>query len=127
MSITHRITRTCNDGGTLLNISEDVTSGSAVIVDETIPPAASDLVVACAFVIAKLKEFYITVDAAMTVKTYNSVTLKETIVLTAGQAILWTLADAALLVLPFASDVTSIKVTSTDGGLLRIRAIVDPT
>lgn len=127
MSVTNIIKRECNDGAAIISVSETVTSGSAVVIDETIPPSSTDLVVACAFVRAKVKSFFLTADAVMTVKTYNSVTLEETISLTAGQAMQWTLADASLLPLPFAADVTSIKVTSSAGGVLRLRVIVDPT
>jgi hypothetical protein len=128
--LTHTITRACNDGtATPLSVIETVTSGSDVSIDETIPQSQTDLVVACAFARLKLKSFYIKCDKAISVAFYNDVTLHETITLTAGQAIQWTLADASLLPLPFAADVTSIKVTTGAVGnaQLQLRCLVDPT
>lgn len=129
MSISHVITRACQDGSQSLSHAETASAGAANNLDESIPDSSTDLVVAFAFAKDKLKSFYITSDKALTVKTYNSVTLKETITLTAGQAIQWSLPDASLLPLPFASDVTSIKVTNASGAAaqLQVRSIVDPT
>ncbi len=127
MGITHRLTRACNDGTNLPAIVESNTAGSEVNVSELIPANSTDLVVAFAFLVAKIKSFYITSDVAMTVKTIHSGSTQETITLLAGQAMLWSLADASLLPLPFANDVASLKVTNTTAGTLNIRTIVDPT
>lgn len=128
MSITHRITRTCNDGSaTPLTGTEVVTSGAANNLDEAIPSNQTDLVVAFSFTKAKLKSFFILSDVAMTVKTIHGGSTQETITLTAGQPIQWTLLDAALMANPFADDVASLKVTNTTAGTLQIRTVIDPT
>ncbi len=129
MSVTHTITRAVNDGGATLSKAEAVAVGEAVNFDQSVATGVTDGVYAFAFIAAKLKSFYITSDKAVTVKTYNGVTLHETITLVAGQAIQWTLLDASLLPLPFAADVQSIKITNASGAtaLVQIRAAVDPS
>jgi hypothetical protein len=128
MSVTLSLTRACNDGVALISKTEVVSAGAGPPLDESIPAASTDLAVAFAFAVAKLKAIFIQADRDMTIKTNSSGSPQETIALKAGQPFMWSLSDGYFAV-PFAGNVTSLFVTLAAGtaSVLQIRTVVDPT
>ncbi len=130
MSFTHLITRTVFDGAISLSKTESVVAGASANIDEAVPTASTDLLVAFAFTKAKLKSIYMLSDQAMRVCTNDthSGSPGETINLVAGSPYMWSVADG-YFANPFAGNVTALYVTNTSGATaqFQVRTIVDPT
>lgn len=127
MTVSHTISRSFNRTGETLSRSLTISSGAENNLDETIPPSSTDLAVAWAAVVAKIKSFFLTCDAACTVETNSSSSPGKTFTLAAGQVISWQTGDPTAAATFFGADITSLFVTCADGGELILRALVDPT
>ena len=132
MSIKHTITETfvSNDGASF-QASTESTGGLEINVDETIPALSTDLAVAFAVDVSQLKSLFILATAVMTIETNSGSAPGNTITLAAGIPFVWTsqsgmdlrdTAEAAITV-----DITGLFITSTAGGSLKIRSLIDPT
>lgn len=128
MAVTHKLTLNYHDGTEDIFKTETFAYGGAITIDESIPANQTDLLVNCAFTIAKLKSFFMVADVAMTVKTNSSGAPQETFTLVADEPVLWTekLTGVAVGEL-FGGNVTALYVTNTTTGTLRIRGTYDPT
>ncbi len=132
MSLTHTITKTfiSNDG---VSFSASVASsgGLEVNVDETIAGSSTDLAVAFACDVSQLKSLFILATAAMTIETNSGSASDNTITLAANVPFSWTNQDGLDLrdtgETAITTDIASLFVTSSAGGSLKIRALVDPT
>ena len=132
MSFTHTINKVFNsDSGASFIGSVASTGGMEVNVDEAIPALSTDLLVAFAADVSQVKSLFILATGAMTIETNDGSSPGNTITLAANIPFVWTsqdgldlrdTAEAAVTV-----DITSIYVTSTAGGSLKIRALIDPT
>lgn len=136
MSVTHIVTKELNySGSSSIRGTDTTTSGSELVLDESIPANQTNLAVAFAFANAKLKSFFAWSDVAMSVFTNEASTgtPQEKINLIAGVPYYWSLTDSFLgetgdsAASPFDGNVTSLFVTNTTAGTLKIRALVDPT
>ena len=101
--------------------------------EELIPVSSTNLAVAFAFAIAKLKSILLVSDKDLTVKTNSSGSPANTFALQAGVPLMWSAADGVVFTdtnNAAVTSVTSLFVTNasgTDIPLLQIRALVDPT
>lgn len=124
MAITQSITYGVG-GSNPLSKTVSVT-GALTEISETIAALASSFEVNCAIDISALKSIYVNGSGAMTLAFYNGVTARESITLVANEPLVWT--HKSLLTCPLVtSDLTVVKVTSTDGGTLDIRIVQDAT
>jgi hypothetical protein len=113
-----------NDAGTVAATTMNYTGDDESNFNETI--AASSTNVDYDWTLEKddLVSLAIFASAAMTLKTNSSGSPDDTITLAAGQLLVWT-SDSGMAN-PFdAAAVTKIYVTSTAGGLLKIRALLN--
>lgn len=108
-----------------LGVSRTISSGQRIQISETIPALADGLEVAMAALAAKITYICFIASANMTVKTNSDSEPDLTIALTAGVPREWGTGDLASN--PIEDDIASLFVDSTDGGLLTVVAIVDPT
>jgi hypothetical protein len=117
LGITYR-----DDAGTLASTTKAYTADDESNFNETIAALASNVVYGWTLKKDALVAVGIFASAAMTVTTNSGA--DDTITLAAGQLIVWT--NDSGIASPFATaDVTEIKVSSTAGGLLKIRALLD--
>lgn len=100
-------------------------AGTLIAIDETIPPSSTNLQVALAFAYAKVKGYFMVAPAAMTLEFNNSTTGVPTVALAANVPQVWYDGNAHTSL--FTEDVTTMYITSTAGGLLRMRFLIDPT
>lgn len=130
MAITHTLTRAWGLGSSRIEKIAAVPAGAEYNIDETIGAAASDAAVACALDVSQIKSLFIVADAAMTLETNDGGAPVNTITLQANIPFLWIVGDAPLRDTAggaITTDITGLFVTSAAGGLLQIRALVDPT
>ncbi len=127
MSVTHRIQLRFQKGNDVIDKTVVSASGSENNLDELIPIAASDLLVAWACDYSQLKSLYMVSDKDLTVETNNGSTPDDTFVLKANEPMVWT--ENCGLANPFTVDVTALYVTNESGvdAILRIRKLEDPT
>ncbi len=131
---THTITRLVTvDGAASVGGTFQLTAGARADIDEPVAVSTTNLPIAWAFAIAKLKSIIITSDRDLTLKTNSSGAPVNTFVLQAGVPIVWTAADGAAFQDTNGTDVanvTSLFATNASAdnvANLQIRALVDPT
>ncbi|MBN9522493.1 hypothetical protein J0H58_28890 [bacterium] len=112
-------------GGLQVEATYDAAGGLRPDVSEVIPPSSTDLAVAWVCDVSALSAVVLLASAAMTVETNNASSPGNTIPLAAGQPVFWF--TGCGWACPLTADVTGLYVTSTAGGTLSIRALVDPT
>jgi len=127
MTISHTISKGFSRTGETINRSATQSSGEEHNVDEAIPALSTDLAVAFAVVVAKIKSFYITSDVACTVKTNSTSSPGKTFTLAADQAIDWQADDPIAAASFFGADITVLYVTAVAAAALKIRCLCDPT
>jgi hypothetical protein len=109
-------------------VEVSVTAGQAILLDETIAKASTDLEIALAFAFAKLKAVIIeAVDTALTIETNSGAAPDDTFVIPAGECLFWY--DGCGATCPFTDDVTAIFVTEGNvaAGSLKGKLLIDPT
>jgi hypothetical protein len=115
-----------NDAGTVASTTATYSGDSESNFNETIPPSAANAEYDWTLTKADVQSMAIFASAAMTLYS-NAISTgspDDTIALAAGQLIIWT--HDSGMTNPFShADVTKIYVTSTAGGLLKIRALLD--
>lgn len=129
MSFSQSHTRTIEIGGDI-SISEKRTtsSGGQANVDEVVADGASNLAIAWAMVLAKLKAIAIQVTGGdLTLETNDAGTPDDTLVLEDGKIYDWVQDDQGALFLT--ADVTGLFATNASGADVRLRifAVYDPT
>jgi hypothetical protein len=132
MSLTHSLIFTWQgQNGNSIAKTVTSTSGAEQSIDETIPALASDLEVALVLDVSQVKSIYIVASAAMTLETNSGSAADNTVTLVANIPFVWhyqdgtTLRDTAGVAIT--TDITALFVTSTAGGTLQVRVLVDPT
>lgn len=101
-----------------------VTAEAEHNLDVTIAALASDALVAYALDYSQCKGFFMVADAAMTVETNSSSAADQTFTLAANVPVAWANGAGTC---PVTTDITALYVTSTAGGTLKIRTLIDPT
>lgn len=129
---THTITKLfSSDSGVSFSSAIASTGGLEINVDEAIPALSSDLAVAFTADVSQLKSLYIVGSAAMTIETNDGGSPINTITLAANVPFVWTSQDSLDLrdtaETAITTDITALYLTSTGGGSLKIRALIDPT
>ena len=130
MSVSQTFTRTWSSNGEQISKAVTVSSGGAAIIDEVIAPAAADALVAFVADVSQLKGLYITASAAMTIETNSAGSPVNVFTLVTDTPFMWVNGDAPLrdtAGTTVTTDITALYVTSTDGGTLQIRTLIDPT
>lgn len=128
MSFTRRVFSGHQDlnGGEKLEASEDIVGSRSIDLSETIPGSSTDYLVLYTIDVSALKYIWIKANAVMTLEFNSSSAPSKSIQLAAGSAFVWSLTSGEAN--PFVStDVTALYVTSTAGGQLDIRGLVDAT
>lgn len=127
MSVTHTITRSYKDqSSTAISLVEAITASAEDNVDTAVV-VSTDTSIPWKAVRANLRALVIYSDRILTIETNSAGSPVDTIVLVAGQALIWTLATDGLAKCPFTVDVTGLFVTNASGGTaaLKIRALVN--
>jgi len=124
---TYNITRAWSMAGETLSQVEQITAGSEIRIDESIPDESADLLVALALDVTQIKALHIEADQDLTLETNDGAAPDDTIALKADVPVQWT-ADGGLTN-PLGTDVTALYVTNASGAAatLRCRFLVDPT
>jgi hypothetical protein len=127
MALTHRIIRTfIGTNGTQITAEMSQSAGQELNVSEVIPALSSDLLVALTLDVSQIKSLYIkATGGAMTLETNSGGSPANTITLAANGVEEWQTGDNRAN--PLTTDVTALYVTSTAGGTLEIRVLIDPT
>lgn len=131
--ITHTFSRGWTNGGVSISKSVDVSSGAEVNLDESIPAATTDQLVAFVLDVSQIKGLYIIADKPLLIQTNDGSSPANTITLAANVPFMWVNGDAAIRDTAGAvitTDITSLYVTNTDpdaAAVLRIRCLYDPT
>ena len=113
MSLTYSIgIQTKTPEGTIANTTDSFVGNAASIVDAAVPAATTDQVEACSVKVANLVMCVLFSAVALTIKTYEGVTLKQTIALPAGKQMLWD--QNSTFANPFVDDFDSIKISNAD-------------
>ncbi len=125
MSVTHTVTRKYKDQSAVeVSLAEAVTSNYEKNADIALVGANQPVVYTITR--ANLKSLLIYCDKACTVYT-NDVSggsPQDTIAITAGQALVWTLAGDGLARCPFSGNVTAVYVTVGSGtGAFKMRSV----
>lgn len=92
--------------------------------DVVVPALSTDYLVAYELDYSQCKGVFILADAAMTIETNSGSAPAQTISLTSGVPVAWMYGAGTC---PITADITALYVTSTAGGNLTIRTLVDAT
>jgi hypothetical protein len=126
MPLTANFSRSCVFGGSTL-IQQETTTGNYNATLNQVVPIAANTQYHFAVTAANLQGLCIYAQVAMTVFTNNpsGSSPQDTIVLAAGQCLVWTLATDGIGKIPFSGNVTTIYVTngSASTGTLAIIAL----
>ncbi len=112
-------------GGLQVQASFDASGGLRPDLNETIPPASADLAVGWTCDVSEIDAIVFFSTAAMTIETNSASSPGNTVTLAANVPVFWF--TGCGWACPLTVDVTGLYVTSTAGGTLSIRALVDPT
>lgn len=119
MAITHTIGLTfAKDGSNVTQFSSSESWDGEINLDVTIAPAASNFSVICPISATNVKSVMIVATAAMTVVTKNGASTVDTFNFQANKPLLWQSGFPGSN--PFTGDVTTLSVTSTPGGNLKV-------
>ena len=129
--MTHNITRLYQDeAGVNITSTAAVSASGSHNVDETIADGQTHKqILDFAATRSTLKSLCIYSSAAITIKTNSTSDPDDTIAVSAGQVILWTLAQDTLAACPFTVDVTALYITNASGAAatVKIRLAKDVT
>ena len=115
MALTHTVIRQYRDQSpTVIFISESVSGNTEANFDDAALPVAVNTPIAWSCTRSELQSVCLSASAAVTVYTNapSSGAPQDTIVLSAGQVLCWTLAGDGLSRCPFAGNVTGLYVTN---------------
>lgn len=126
MAFTHTITKTYRGSANAdITASITVTNDTELNFDGTVASVTTDAEIDWAATRANLKSLCLYSDVAITVKTNSSGSPVDTITMTAGQSIVWSLVADGLTACPFSANVTKLYVTNAGAGAaaFKIRAL----
>ena len=129
MSVTHTVLRQYKDqSASPIYLSESVVGNTENNFDDAAIPIAVDHSVPWACVQTNLQSLCLSASGAVTVYTnaIHSGAPQDTIHLSAGQALCWTLAGDGIAKCPFAGNVTAMYVTNAGAAVVafKIRAVL---
>lgn len=126
MPFTHIILRQYRDTSpNVISLSESVTGNDDHNIDKSMA-VGTNTPLAYTLDRTVLQSLAFSSDLALTIKTNSSSSPTDTIVLVAGQVLVWSLASDGLARCPITASITSLFITNTGGGpaTLKIRALV---
>ncbi len=127
MSITHTVIRSYRDeSGVILTGSTTVTDDSSLNTSVTVAISTTNHEVDWAAVRANLQSLCIYASQPVTIKTNSSGSPTDTITMTAGQELNWSLSADTVGRCPFSADVTKLFLTNSSATLtvqVEIRAV----
>ncbi len=119
MAITHTVAYNFSkDGSALTSFSSSESQDGEVNLDVTIAAAASNFSVICPITLSAVKSIFINCEADMTVVTKNGATTVNTFTFLANKPLIWQIGFPTAI--PFGGDFTTLAVTSTAGGNLKV-------
>lgn len=124
MAIIHSLSWSYTASGNVTSASLSTSSESEQNLDLIIPASSTDYAVEYAVDVSQCKAVFLVADADMTLETNSGGSPTQTISLTAGVPVAWITGAGTN---PLTSDITSLYVTSTAGGNLKIRTLIDAT
>lgn len=131
MALSTRMTLSWTDGGNSISGTITREPGLELVINETIPESSTDLQFNCAIDVSQMTNYILLADGGnMTLETNSSSAPAATISLVDGIPLVWNSTGGYPSVANQAfgsTDVTSIFVTSVDGGTLKIYVGTDPT
>jgi len=127
MAIEHTITYEHSNAGNTVRKASIVSNGLEMNYSEPVANSVTDLAIACAFLVAKLKSIFMWTDVNMIIETNSSSAATNTFSLLANIPLVWT--PDSYHANPFTANVTALFATNPGlvDGTLQIRMIVDPT
>lgn len=124
MSVTHTVTRSYRDQGpTAIQLAEQVTADVEKNIDLALS-IGTDFSIPFTLDRTKLKSLVIYSDVALTLETNSSSSATDSIVLVAGQALMWTLATDGLGRCPITANVTALFATNVAAAAFKLRALL---
>lgn len=119
MAITHTIGLTfAKDGSSVTQFSSSESWDGEINLDVTIAANASNFTVICPISSTNVKSVMVVASAAMTVVTKNGATVVDTFNFVANKPLLWQ--SGFPTTCPLSGDATTLSVTSTPGGSLKV-------
>jgi hypothetical protein len=125
MTISAVVTEKLVVGGQELGGAVTIAGGLNVGINEAIPASQTDLEITFPLDVSAVLAFFAICDQDIVIETNDGGSPVDTITLTAGVPYWWRVGSAEAFAL--GTDVTSIFVTNTNAGTLKIQAILDPT
>lgn len=127
MSVTHNISFRFQRGNDVIEKKVVSAAGGEGNLDEPIPIAASDLLVAWVCDFSQMKSFYMVADQDLSIDTNQAHPGIEEFELKANEPTVWT--ENCGLANPFSTDVTALYVSNDSGveTILKVRKLEDPT
>lgn len=125
MAILSFETRTKLNGETALTKTVEVEASAGLSIDESIGASQTDLEIACSIDQSELVGLSLLSSVDMTIETNDGSSPDDTIALKANEPLDWH--ATSIHACPLSADVTSIFVTNTTAGTLKIRAVMDAT
>jgi hypothetical protein len=111
------------NNGTPTSFTVTQSSDGEINLDVTIAAAASSFAVVCAIDASQVKSILMYSDAAMTVVTKNGASTVDTFTLVANKPLFWQ--NGMPTSCPITGDCTTLSVTSTPGGNLKLYVLED--
>jgi hypothetical protein len=130
---THTFNRSWSRAGESIVKSVDVLGGAENNIDESIPAATADQLVAFSLDVSQCKGLFLVCDKDLVVKTNSNSAPANVFTLAANVPYLWIHGDAAIRDTDGTAvtvDITSLHVDNEDAdaaAALQIRCLVDPT
>jgi hypothetical protein len=124
----HTISQQVTAGGVVLTAQQTVTDNEEIVLGNVFAPATVNAETDIAITRASIKSLVIQATGGdLTIKTNSSGAPADTLVMTAGQVLLWS-SVASIGTNPFATaDITKFFFSSTAGCTFTLRAIVHST
>ena len=130
---THTIQRNWSRPGESIVKGIDLTAGQELNIDEAIPAATTDYLVAFVLDVSQAKLIYMVSDVSVTIETNSAGSPINLFTLAANVPYVWAYGDAAkrdTAGTAITTDITALYVTNADAedeATLQIRTLVDPT
>lgn len=116
---THQVTAGYKGSTTVSNVVASYTGDVQIELDDDVAATTTNKEFDVAITIANIKSVCITCDKAVTIKTNSTSSPQETIVLTAGKAIIWAFDHTEAG--PFLGNITKFYVTNAGSAIARFR------
>ena len=128
MPVTDTITyQVADEAGAPISAAQAKSAGQRIVLDEDVPNASTDLLLAMNFDVSKVESIFLLSDRNLTIETNNGSTPANTINLLANVPFVWQ--RNTYMANPFTANVTAFFLTNNSGGTARLRGriLTDPT